>query len=81
MIYLFYNVLWNRYINFIYLLRFKNDPWLWDLEWDVQEFKQKKIAAGKKKNSKKVVETQAVTVLPEQEEGTIPAAARIEIRC
>ncbi|XP_004617577.2 DNA polymerase subunit gamma-1 [Sorex araneus] len=22
--------------------RYKEDPWLWDLEWDVQEFKQKK---------------------------------------
>uniref|UniRef100_A0A668AFW9 DNA polymerase subunit gamma-1 n=1 Tax=Myripristis murdjan TaxID=586833 RepID=A0A668AFW9_9TELE len=23
--------------------RYKEDPWLWDLEWDVQEFKQKKV--------------------------------------
>lgn len=69
------------FIYFIYLLRYKNDPWLWDLEWDVQEFKQKKIAAGKKKNSKKVVETQAVTALPEQGEGTIPAAETTEICC
>lgn len=52
--------------------RYKNDPWLWDLEWDVQEFKQKKIAAGKKKNSKKVVETQAIAALPEQEEDPGP---------
>ncbi|XP_053128135.1 DNA polymerase subunit gamma-1 isoform X2 [Hemicordylus capensis] len=30
--------------------RYKNDPWLWDLEWDLQEFKQKKKRAGKKKD-------------------------------
>ncbi|XP_077174016.1 DNA polymerase subunit gamma-1 isoform X2 [Paroedura picta] len=29
--------------------RYKDDPWLWDLEWDIQEFKQKK-KTGKKKN-------------------------------
>lgn len=69
------------FIYFINLLRYKNDPWLWDLEWDVQEFKQKKIAAGKKKNSKKIVEAQAVTALPEQEEGTVPAAATTEMHC
>lgn len=69
------------FIYFIYLLRYKNDPWLWDLEWDVQGFKQKKTTAGKKKSSKKVVETQAVTALPEQEEGTVPAATATEIRC
>lgn len=31
--------------------RYKEDPWLWDLEWDVQEFKQKK-ATTKKKQAK-----------------------------
>ncbi|KAL8197615.1 UNVERIFIED_CONTAM: hypothetical protein K2H54_034334 [Gekko kuhli] len=30
--------------------RYKDDPWLWDLEWDLQEFKQKKKKTGKKKN-------------------------------
>ncbi|XP_069480412.1 DNA polymerase subunit gamma-1 [Ambystoma mexicanum] len=29
--------------------RFKEDPWLWDLEWDVQEFKQKKTTKASKK--------------------------------
>ncbi|KAK7121751.1 hypothetical protein R3I93_022740 [Phoxinus phoxinus] len=29
--------------------RYKDDPWLWDLEWDVQDFKQKKITVSKKK--------------------------------
>ncbi|NWR69725.1 DPOG1 polymerase, partial [Centropus unirufus] len=30
--------------------RYKDDPWLWDLEWDTQEFKQKKNPGKKKKN-------------------------------
>ncbi|XP_057576205.1 DNA polymerase subunit gamma-1 isoform X3 [Hippopotamus amphibius kiboko] len=29
--------------------RYKEDPWLWDLEWDVQEFKQKKAKKVKRK--------------------------------
>ncbi|XP_028264401.1 LOW QUALITY PROTEIN: DNA polymerase subunit gamma-1 [Parambassis ranga] len=52
--------------------RYKEDPWLWDLEWDVQEFKQKKVAASKKKNSKKVPETQVSTPLPDWEEDPGP---------
>uniref|UniRef100_A0A8B9P2Z5 DNA polymerase subunit gamma-1 n=1 Tax=Apteryx owenii TaxID=8824 RepID=A0A8B9P2Z5_APTOW len=28
--------------------RYKDDPWLWDLEWDTQEFKQKKNPTKKK---------------------------------
>ncbi|XP_015260964.1 PREDICTED: DNA polymerase subunit gamma-1 [Gekko japonicus] len=31
--------------------RYKDDPWLWDLEWDLQEFKQKKKKTGKKKKN------------------------------
>lgn len=54
-------------------LRYKEDPWLWDLEWDVQEFKQKKVAASKKKSSKKAAEAQVATPLPEWEEGTSKA--------
>ncbi|NXK55673.1 DPOG1 polymerase, partial [Chauna torquata] len=30
--------------------RYKEDPWLWDLEWDTQEFKQKKKPTKKKKD-------------------------------
>ncbi|XP_065703240.2 DNA polymerase subunit gamma-1 isoform X1 [Patagioenas fasciata] len=30
--------------------RYKDDPWLWDLEWDTQEFKQKKNPGKKKKD-------------------------------
>ncbi|XP_073687573.1 DNA polymerase subunit gamma-1 [Garra rufa] len=29
--------------------RYKDDPWLWDLDWDIQDFKQKKIPVSKKK--------------------------------
>nr|XP_051690182.1 DNA polymerase subunit gamma-1 isoform X2 [Oryctolagus cuniculus] len=29
--------------------RYKDDPWLWDLEWELQEFKQKKAKKVKKK--------------------------------
>ncbi|XP_035800369.2 DNA polymerase subunit gamma-1 isoform X1 [Amphiprion ocellaris] len=52
--------------------RYTEDPWLWDLEWDVQEFKQKKVAASKKKNSKKAAETQAATPLPDWEDDPGP---------
>uniref|UniRef100_A0A668AVG8 DNA polymerase subunit gamma-1 n=1 Tax=Myripristis murdjan TaxID=586833 RepID=A0A668AVG8_9TELE len=52
--------------------RYKEDPWLWDLEWDVQEFKQKKVTASKKKRSKQEAETQASTPLPEWEEDPGP---------
>ncbi|KAJ8249452.1 hypothetical protein GJAV_G00235080 [Gymnothorax javanicus] len=30
---------------------YKEDPWLWDLEWDVQDFKQKKAPVRKKQQS------------------------------
>ncbi|XP_075431286.1 DNA polymerase subunit gamma-1 isoform X2 [Ascaphus truei] len=30
---------------------YKEDPWLWDLEWDVQEFKQKKVKVSKKQKA------------------------------
>lgn len=48
--------------------RYKEDPWLWDLEWDVQEFKQKKIPVSKKK----VAETRIATPLPDWEEDPGP---------
>ncbi|TMS05173.1 DNA polymerase subunit gamma-1 [Larimichthys crocea] len=50
--------------------RYKEDPWLWDLEWDVQEFKQKKVPASKKK--KKAAETRVATPLPDWEEDPGP---------
>ena len=41
-----------------WLCRYKEDPWLWDLEWDVQEFKQKKAKKATPLNrcSKKDIE-------------------------
>ncbi|KAM4749032.1 DNA polymerase subunit gamma-1 [Rhinophrynus dorsalis] len=32
---------------------YKDDPWLWDLEWDIQEFKQKKAKVSKKQKQQK----------------------------
>ncbi|XP_068579055.1 DNA polymerase subunit gamma-1 [Cebidichthys violaceus] len=52
--------------------RYKDDTWLWDLEWDVQEFKLKKVAASKKKHSKKAVETKVATPLPDWDEDPGP---------
>ncbi|XP_036963110.1 DNA polymerase subunit gamma-1 [Acanthopagrus latus] len=52
--------------------RYKEDPWLWDFEWDVQEFKQKKVAVSKKKNSKKEVEEKVSTPLPDFDEDPGP---------
>ncbi|XP_054475204.1 DNA polymerase subunit gamma-1 [Anoplopoma fimbria] len=52
--------------------RYKEDPWLWDLEWDVQEFKLKKVAASKKKHSKQAVETKVATPLPDWDEDPGP---------
>ncbi|XP_017555602.1 DNA polymerase subunit gamma-1 isoform X1 [Pygocentrus nattereri] len=39
--------------------RYKEDPWLWDLEWDVQEFKQKKIPMSKRKKAEQEAEKAA----------------------
>uniref|UniRef100_A0A671LVC2 DNA polymerase subunit gamma-1 n=1 Tax=Sinocyclocheilus anshuiensis TaxID=1608454 RepID=A0A671LVC2_9TELE len=39
--------------------RYKDDPWLWDLDWDVQDFKQKKIPVSKKKAKQEAEATAA----------------------
>ncbi|XP_029288872.1 DNA polymerase subunit gamma-1 isoform X1 [Cottoperca gobio] len=52
--------------------RYMDDPWLWDLEWDVQEFKLKKVAVSKKKQSKEAAETKVATPLPDWEEDPGP---------
>lgn len=31
-----------------WLCRYKEDPWLWDLEWDQRELKQKKVKVKRK---------------------------------
>lgn len=40
-------------------VRYKEDPWLWDVEWDVQEFKQKKMTVSKRKKAKQEAEKAA----------------------
>ncbi|XP_068169583.1 DNA polymerase subunit gamma-1 [Antennarius striatus] len=52
--------------------RYKDDPWLWDLDWTVLEFKQKKEAASKKKSSVKVAQTQGATPLQDGTEDPGP---------
>ncbi|XP_061629170.1 DNA polymerase subunit gamma-1 isoform X3 [Phyllopteryx taeniolatus] len=52
--------------------KFKDDPWLWDLEWDVHEFKLKKLPASKKKQSKKAVESQTAAPLADWMEDAGP---------
>ncbi|XP_036398032.1 DNA polymerase subunit gamma-1 [Megalops cyprinoides] len=63
---------------------YKEDPWLWDLEWDVQEFKQKKLS-GKKKSSKAKSPAESSTTMdwdqdpgppPEEEDGMVPPSSR-----
>uniref|UniRef100_A0A8C3JRU7 DNA polymerase subunit gamma-1 n=1 Tax=Calidris pygmaea TaxID=425635 RepID=A0A8C3JRU7_9CHAR len=39
----------NEACQLLHEERYKDDPWLWDLEWDTQEFKQKKNPGKKKK--------------------------------
>ncbi|KAM9502639.1 DNA polymerase subunit gamma-1-like isoform 1-T2 [Salvelinus alpinus] len=43
--------------------RYKEDAWLWDVEWDVQEFKQKKVTVSKRKRSKAEAEPAPSTPL------------------
>lgn len=50
------------------MLRYKEDPWLWDLEWDVQEFKQKKIPVSKRKKAKQEAENAAVVTKSERKD-------------
>ena len=59
-----------------WLCRYKEDPWLWDLEWDVQEFKQKKAKKGKRREpaaaSKLPVEGADAPGDPRDQEGGAP---------
>uniref|UniRef100_A0A8C8FDV6 DNA polymerase subunit gamma-1 n=1 Tax=Oncorhynchus tshawytscha TaxID=74940 RepID=A0A8C8FDV6_ONCTS len=69
--------------------RYKEDAWLWDVEWDVQEFKQKKVTVSKSKRSKAEAEPAPSTPLrdwdqdpgpPTEEEiaGTCPSREALE---
>ncbi|XP_072290474.1 DNA polymerase subunit gamma-1 isoform X2 [Eucyclogobius newberryi] len=66
--------------------RYKEDPWLWDLEWDVQEFKQKK-ATTKKKQAKNVTSSASASLTnwdddegppPEEEDYVSPGRQALE---
>lgn len=48
-------------MSLVLCCRYKDDPWLWDLDWDVQDFKQKKVPVSKKK-AKQEEETTAALV-------------------
>lgn len=53
--------------------RYKEDPWLWDLEWDLQEFKQKKAKVKRKEpaaTSNLPVEGAGVPGDPKDQEGS-----------
>ncbi|XP_062317141.1 DNA polymerase subunit gamma-1 [Osmerus eperlanus] len=50
--------------------RYQQDPWLWDLEWDTQEFKQKKVTLSKKRRSE--IEAAPRTPLTDWEEDPGP---------
>ncbi|XP_061077488.1 DNA polymerase subunit gamma-1 [Conger conger] len=64
--------------------RYKEDPWLWDLEWDVQEFKQKKSPVRKKKPVKPETPEESSNMAdldqdpgpPPEEDNTAPPASR-----
>ncbi|XP_073509356.1 DNA polymerase subunit gamma-1 isoform X2 [Phyllobates terribilis] len=52
--------------------RYKTDPWLWDLEWDIQEFKQKKVKPSKRKDAKSASEHKSrsqVVIDPHEDSG------------
>lgn len=52
--------------------RYKDDPWLWDLEWDVEKFKEKKPLKKKNKDAKsKATEVVANPSALEWQEGSI----------
>ncbi|XP_006028344.1 DNA polymerase subunit gamma-1 [Alligator sinensis] len=42
----------NDACQLLYDERYKDDPWLWDLEWDVEKFKEKKPLKKKNKDAK-----------------------------
>lgn len=55
-----------------WLCRYKEDPWLWDLEWDLQEFKQKKAKVKRKEpaaTSNLPIEGAGAPGDPEDQEG------------
>nr|XP_035928526.1 DNA polymerase subunit gamma-1 isoform X3 [Halichoerus grypus] len=64
--------------------RYKEDPWLWDLEWDLQEFKQKKAKKVKRKEppaaSKLPIEGAGAPGDPEDQEDPGPPSEEEEVQ-
>lgn len=52
-----------------FFVRYKEDAWLWDVEWDVQEFKQKKVTVSKRKRSKAEAEPASSIPLRDWDQG------------
>uniref|UniRef100_A0A452TM59 DNA polymerase subunit gamma-1 n=1 Tax=Ursus maritimus TaxID=29073 RepID=A0A452TM59_URSMA len=64
--------------------RYKEDPWLWDLEWDLQEFKQKKAKKVKRKEptaaSKLPIEGAGAPGDPKDQEDPGPPSEEEEVQ-
>ncbi|XP_045863558.1 DNA polymerase subunit gamma-1 [Meles meles] len=64
--------------------RYKEDPWLWDLEWDLQEFKQKKAKKVKRKEpttaSKLPIEGAGAPGEPKDQEDPGPPSEEEEVQ-
>ncbi|XP_053320957.1 DNA polymerase subunit gamma-1 [Spea bombifrons] len=59
---------------------YKEDPWLWDLDWDTQEFKQKKVTVSKKQKElqENVERSVGNTDLPDNNEDPGPPSEEEE---
>ncbi|XP_078097437.1 DNA polymerase subunit gamma-1 [Mustelus asterias] len=68
----------NDSCQLLYNERYKDDPWLWDLEWDTQEFKQKKNSRKKKNGSVGTSEVVNCSSATESEEDPGPPSAEEE---
>lgn len=44
--------LFNNFCLFFFIFRYKDDPWLWEMDWSVQEIRTKKLKTPKTKKKK-----------------------------
>uniref|UniRef100_A0A4W4HBL1 DNA polymerase subunit gamma-1 n=1 Tax=Electrophorus electricus TaxID=8005 RepID=A0A4W4HBL1_ELEEL len=58
--------------------RYKEDPWLWDFEWDVQDFKQKKVSVSQRKKAKQQTEKAAAAAASQCDNPGPPEEGRRE---
>ncbi|XP_038670782.1 DNA polymerase subunit gamma-1 [Scyliorhinus canicula] len=68
----------NDACQLLYDERYKDDPWLWDLEWNTQVFKQKKNSKKKKKESVGTSEVANCSSVAESEEDPGPPSEEEE---